>query len=140
MNYRRNAVLAAVFGGSMVGTAWAHHSFVAEFDPAKPGAIEGNVTKVEWTNPHARFYVDVKGADGATVSWEVELGSPNTLLRYGWARSTLAPGMAVTVEGFYARDGHKYLNAKTVKLPDGRNVNAGSAYQGGTTGAKTPGL
>jgi hypothetical protein len=140
MSNGRKAVMAAVLMGCMGSAAWAHHSFVAEFDPAKPSSIAGNVTKIDWTNPHARFYVDVKDASGTTVNWEVELGSPNTLIRYGWARNTLAAGTAVSVEGFLARDGHKYINAKTVKLADGRTVNAGSSYQGGAQTTKTPGL
>lgn len=107
--------------------AVAHHSFVAQYDPAKPATREGVVTKVEWTNPHARFYLDVKDATGKVSNWHVELGSPNTLLRYSWKRDTLKAGDVVTVQGFLARDGSDLINAKTVKWADGREVNAGSS-------------
>lgn len=107
--------------------ALAHHSFVAQYDPAKPASKTGPVTKVEWTNPHARFYMDVKDASGKVSNWHVELGSPNTLLRYQWKRDTLKVGDEVTVEGFLARDGSDLINAKTVRFKDGREVNAGSS-------------
>ena len=69
----------------------------------------------------------VRGADGKVGNWHVELGSPNTLLRYAWKRDTLKVGDEVTVEGFLARDGSDLINAKTVKFKDGREVNAGSS-------------
>lgn len=106
---------------------FAHHSFVAEYDPAKPVTLTGAVTKIEWTNPHARFYIDVKDADGKAVNWELELGSPNTLIRYAWKRDTMKIGDVVTVEGYLAKDGTKLANAKTVKFADGKVVSAGSS-------------
>jgi hypothetical protein len=118
------------------GQCLAHHSFVAQFDPDKPRTIAGTVTKLEWTNPHARFFVDVKGAAGKVVSYEVELGSPNKLLRYGWSRSAMKPGDAVTVEGFDARDGTALINAKSVRFADGRSISAGSSLQDDYSGKK----
>ena len=105
----------------------AHHSFTAQYDSTKPITVTGTVTKIEWTNPHASFYVDVKDANGTVTNWELELGSPNTLIRYGWKRDSMKVGESVTVEGYLARDGSKTANAKTVKFTDGRTVNAGSS-------------
>ena len=65
----------------------AHHSFAAEYDSTKPVTLKGTVTRVEWTNPHARFYVDVKDAKGVVTNWNFELASPNVLKRNGWTRS-----------------------------------------------------
>ena len=113
--------------------ALAHHSFVAEYDGSKSLTLTGTVKKLEWTNPHARFYIDVKDASGAMVSWELELGSPNTLIRYAWKRDTMKIGDTVTVEGYLAKDGSKMANAKTVKFADGRSFNAGSSSDLETT-------
>ena len=111
--------------------AVAHHSFAAEYDEKKPIKIEGTVTKLEWTNPHARFYVDVKDASGNVTNWNFELGSPNVLVRQGWRRTALKEGDQVTVEGYMAKDGTHLANARRVTLPDGRKVFAGSAEQDG---------
>jgi hypothetical protein len=105
----------------------AHHSFAAEYDSSKPVTITGTVTKVEWTNPHARFYVDTKEPDGSISHWGFELGSPNLLIRYGFTRDLLKIGAEVTVEGFQAKDTSKVANTKTVKLSDGRVMSAGSS-------------
>jgi hypothetical protein len=105
----------------------AHHSFAAEYDANKPITLKGTVSKVEWMNPHARFYVDVKDEKGATINWNLELASPNVLVRNGWTRNALKVGDEVTVEGSRAKDGSNMANARVVKLADGRRVFAGSS-------------
>jgi hypothetical protein len=107
--------------------AAAHHSFAGEYDGSKAVTVTGTVTRSEWTNPHARFYVDKKEADGSITKWEFELGSPNILIRYGFTREMLKIGSEVTVEGFQARDGSRLANAKIVKFPDGKVLSAGSS-------------
>ncbi len=111
--------------------ALAHHSFAAEYDAAKPVTMTGTVTKVEWMNPHARFYIDVKDDSGKVTNWELELGSPNGLMRRGWTRNSMKPGDTVTVQGSLAKDGSNLANARTVKLTDGRSLFAGSATETG---------
>src|SRR6266581_4370299 len=105
----------------------AHHSFAAEYDQNKPIKLTGTVTKMEWMNPHARFYVDVKGEDGKLTNWNFELGAIPVLLKQGWRRDSLKAGDQVTVEASMAKDGSKSANARNVKLPDGRRVFAGSS-------------
>ena len=91
-------------------------------DRNKPITLNGNVTKLEWMNPHIYFYMDVKDASGAVVHWSVEGGAPNTLYRAGWRRDSLKVGDVVTVDGFLARDGSKLANMSTVQLADGRRI------------------
>jgi uncharacterized protein DUF6152 len=108
-------------------TVVAHHSFAAEYDANKPVTLKGTVSKIEWTNPHARFYVDVRDEKGAVTSWNLELASPNVLVRNGWTRKSLNVGDEVVVEGSLAKDGSKMANARVVRLADGRRVFAGSS-------------
>ena len=108
----------------------SHHSFTAEYDSAKLMQFVGTVTKVEWTNPHARFYLDVKDARGGVTNWNFELGSPILLRRLGWRQDSLKIGEQVSVEGYLAKDGAKMANARKVTLADGRNVFAGSSADG----------
>ena len=129
----RRVQCAALVFLATASPAMAHHSFAGEYDAKKPITVTGAVTKVEWTNPHARFYVDSKEADGSITHWEFELGSPNLLIRYGFSRDLLKIGAEVTVEGFQALDGRKVANGKSVKLPDGRIVSAGSSATLATT-------
>jgi hypothetical protein len=130
--------VSLVAGGLMLAAlpVLAHHSFAAEYDSAKPITLSGSVTKVEWMNPHARFYVDVKDESGKVTNWEFELGSPNGLMRQGWTRNSMKIGDSVTVDGFLAKDGSKLANARNVKLADGRRLFAGSADDGGPGAAK----
>ena len=121
------AVLAAT-----VPTA-AHHSFAAEFDRARTITVTGAVTKLEWTNPHARLYVEGKDETGKMQVWDFELGPPNGLMRNGWNRNSLKPGHQVTVEGFRSKTSSVVANARSVKLSDGRQVLAGSSIDTGST-------
>ena len=93
----------------------AHHAFAAEFDANKPITLTGTVTRLEWTNPHARFYISVKDEDGGTTVWDFELASPNGLMRRGWTRNSLKPGDTVTVVGYLAKDG-SFTNGKRAIL------------------------
>src|SRR5437588_12842594 len=95
----------------------AHHSFAAEYDANKPITVTGAVTKLEWMNPHARFYVDAKDAAGSVTHWNFELGAIPVLVKQGWRRDSLKVGDVVTVEGSLAKDGSKTANARVVKLP-----------------------
>lgn len=111
-----------------VASASAHHAFSAEYDGDRPITLTGTVTLLEWTNPHARLYIDAPGDDGEIVNWDLELGPPNGLMRQGWRRDSLVPGITVTVEGFRHREKPTVANARSVLLEDGRRVFAGSSF------------
>jgi hypothetical protein len=106
--------------------ALAHHSFAAEYDANKPITLNGVVTKLDWTNPHARFYVDIKEKSGKVTNWNLELASPNALRRLGWTRDFLKVGTEVTVDAVLAKDGSNMASAKSITLADGRKMVAGS--------------
>jgi DNA/RNA endonuclease YhcR with UshA esterase domain len=116
----KQGVLAV--GLALLGTTVplaAHHSFSTEYDQNKPVTLTGVVTKVEWTNPHARFYIDVKDDNGTVTNWNFELASANSLRRNGWTKTTLKIGDKITAKGFAALSGVKMANANSVTLADG---------------------
>ena len=119
-------------GGLLLGaaSAQAHHSFAAIYDARAPVTITGKVTSVEWSNPHARFYVDVKNDDGGVDRWECELASPSGLMRIGWNRKALTADDEVTVEGFAARDGSHRLNTHSITRGDGTKLFSGDRAPG----------
>jgi len=108
--------------------AQAHHSFSAEYSADRPITLTGTVTMLEWTNPHARLYIDAEDENGDIVNWDLELGPPTALMRQGWRRDSLVAGQRVTVEGFLHRDKPHIANARSVTLADGRRVFAGSSF------------
>src|SRR5215468_3749652 len=108
-------------------TVLAHHSFAAQYDRNKTKTLTGPVTRIDWINPHARFFMDVKDESGKVVNWEVELAPPAMLVRRGWTRNAVKIGEAVTVNGSAAKDGSNLVNATTVTLGDGKKVFAGSS-------------
>lgn len=98
----RKALIAGAAAMFIIGAAQAHHSFASEFDREQPFEIEGAVNNVEWTNPHGWLHVDVE-EDGETVTYDIELASPSTLMRRGWRRNDLMPGDKVVITGYRAR-------------------------------------
>jgi len=130
----RAFALAAFLGLTLAAIpVAAHHSFAAQFDRNKPATLTGPVTKIEWINPHARFFMDAKDANGKLVNFEIELTSTAGLLRRGWTRNSLKIGETVTVNGSLAKDGSNVANATTVTLSDGKRVFAGSSGGDGNT-------
>jgi hypothetical protein len=129
MRTKRFTIVAGLIVAAAL-PAYAHHSFAAEFDSNKPITLSGAVAKVEWGNPHIWVYLDVKDDKGAVQRWQCEGGAPNTLTRNGWSKDTLRPDGQVTIEGFLAKDGSTTCNMRTVTLPDGRNVFAGTSGDG----------
>jgi hypothetical protein len=130
------AVLAAIVAMALAIPTLAHHSFSAEFDGSKLIELKGVVTRIEWTNPHIYFYVDVKDDKGNTTNWGCEAASPGSLHRQGWNRDSLKVGDQVIVGGYPARDGSKLADARRVTLPDGRRIFGGTAGDGGPGDAK----
>jgi hypothetical protein len=100
----------------------AHHGFSSEYDEKKPVTLKGTVSKLEWTNPHARFYIDVKDASGKVTTWNFELASVNSLRRNGWTQFTLKIGDVITASGYAALSGVPMANAASVVMADGTKL------------------
>ena len=116
----RAPILGGLIAASVMlaaGTAVAHHSFAAEFDANKKVELTGRVTKIEWTNPHVWFYINVKDEKtGDLTNWGAEMGPPHGLQRRGWRRDTLKIGDEVTVAGSRAKNGSNRVNARQVTM------------------------
>ena len=130
---RRNVavLIAAVALAGLGVTLVAHHSFSTEYDGTKTFNIKGTVSKVEWTNPHARFYVETTDESGKMVTWNMEMASPSALARNGWTSRTLKVGDTVTVQGYAAKVAPLRGNARSVITADGRSLFGGAAEDQG---------
>jgi hypothetical protein len=122
-------VFCAVVMIAGVTPVFAHHSFAAEYDSARPVRITGAVTKVDWANPHVYFFIDVKDqATGKVTNWAFEMGAPAVLTRSGWKRSSVKIGDVITIDGTLAKDGGNHGNARGVTMTNtGEKLGAGSS-------------
>ena len=126
----RTKILIGAAVASLIAAAvpaWAHHSFAAEFDINKPVKLEGTVTSMEWINPHSWIHLDVKGPDGKVVSWMVEGGSPNILLRRGFTKKSLERGTVIIVDGYQAKTGENRANGANITFTDGKRLFLGGS-------------
>ena len=112
----------------------AHHAFAAEFDIEKPINLRGTVTVMEWVNPHSWIHIDVKGVDRAVVNWMVEGGSPNQLMRLGFTKNAILPGMEIVVDGYQAKDGTNKAVGRSLMFADGRKFLLGNMEPAGRGG------
>jgi hypothetical protein len=119
---------------ALLGTgtlAYAHHSFAAEFDGGRSLRLTGTITRIEWSNPHSYFFIDVKDEKGNVANWGCEGAGPGVLTRRGWKKGDVKLGDTLIVDGYPAKDGSHLIDARRVTLPDGRTVSGGSAGDGG---------
>jgi len=126
-----NALIKVVAIAGLITAAalpvFAHHSFSAEFDSNKQVTLEGKVVMMEWVNPHSWLHIDVTQPDGTVQRWKIEGGSPSVLLRKGWNRDSLPPGLKVKVVGFQAKDGSLRASSRDLTFPDGRRMDLGGS-------------
>jgi hypothetical protein len=127
---KRFVVVAGLSLWLAAGAASAHHAFAAEFDVNRPVKVKGTVTKIEWVNPHAWIYVDVKDPDGKVTNWHFELGAPNALFRLGWKKDAVAAGTEVEITGFRAKAQDAVANGRSIILADGRELFSGGSAPG----------
>jgi Family of unknown function (DUF6152) len=112
-------VYLVLFG---VSALWAHHSLNAEYDQNKPVSLSGTMTKLDWRNPHAWIYLDVKNAKGVVENWRCELGSPNAMTRAGFTPNSVKPGDEIVLDGLLAKAGPNICSTRVVKSKDGRTL------------------
>jgi len=129
---KANTILALGMLGLAIGApVFAHHSFAAEFDASKAVRLTGTLTKIEWTNPHSYFYLDVKDENWAVANWGCEGAAPGALSRRGFKRGDVKLGATLIVDGYRAKDGSRLIDARRVTLPDGRTIYGGTPGDGG---------
>src|SRR2546421_4400470 len=129
MNTLKTGIL--LVGLALTLPALAHHSFAATYDGSKAVRITGKLSKIEWTNPHSYFYVDVIDDNGKITNWACEAAAPGALSRRGFQKGDVKFGDVVIIDGYRARDGSNLMDARRVILPDGRVIAGGSAGDGG---------
>ena len=128
MNRLGSFAAATIFAVTILGgSAFAHHSFTAEFDQKKPIKLSGKVTEMKWSNPHGWIYIDVVGSDGKVVNWALETGGANALYRRGWRKEDLPAGTVLVVEGWQARNGTPTANVSVITFANGKRLFAGSS-------------
>ena len=121
-----------------VGTIQAHHTFSGEFDSTQPINLRGTVVRMEWINPHAWLHLSVTDENGDSVTWMIEAGPPGALVRRGWRKDSVIPGIELVVQGYRAIDGTNKANGRDVTFPDGRRLFAGSSGTGAPIDGSDP--
>ena len=124
---KSSLILSVLSVVAICAPAYAHHSFAAEYDGTKAVKLTGAITKVDWSNPHVYFYIDVEDEKGNVTNWSMEMGAPGALRGRGWDKNTLKIGEVVTVEGSRAKDGGNHANARSVTTAEGKQLGAASS-------------
>ena len=138
MTFRWLAAPCAALAIAMPTSTSAHHAFGAEFDPNRPLILRGQITKLEWVNPHAWIHIEVTNDAGEKESWMVEGGTPNTLLRRGLTRNTLKIGSKIVVDGYQSKDRSNRANGRDITFEDGRKIFMGSSGTGAPRDGRDP--